>query len=607
MNMNRMPSNVLPAPAVGINADPLKPWDFLILILAGSLIYLGTIIAPPSLMDDVDAVNAQIAREMLASGDWVTAHIDGVVYLEKSPLKYWMTAICFSLLGVKDWVARLPAAFGCVGLMLMTAVMACWGYGRKSGLYAGLAVGCCCGLFLFTRILIPDVLLTLAATVALYCFLRAFVDGNPHWIWGFWAALGVGMLFKGLLAALVPVAAVGLFLLVRRKLFQWETWRRLRPITGLAVTLAIFLPWVILAAWRNPPVWDFTLHSDPGVFRGFLWFYFINEHVLRFLNLRFPRDYNTVPRIPFLLLHLVWLFPWSAFLPAAFKASIPESSNRARDLRLLSILWIVFLLTFLSFSTTQEYYSLPCYPAFAILAGSALVLGSRRWIHAGFGVLGFLGILSGVAAVIILFLVRGLPVVGDISYSLTSNPEAYTLSLGHMQDLTLSSFAYLRGPLLLAALALGIGSAAAWFWRRTQAGPLCLAGMMVLLFHAAHWAMAVFDPYLSSKPLANLIETAPPGRLILEGHFYPFSSVGFYTGRPVLLLNGKADNLIYGAAAPNAPNVFITDSDLVRLWSAPQRCYLVAWAESRPRLEKLVPGLKIFASSGGKYIFSNAP
>lgn len=607
MATNRAVSNDLSSQPAGCNAHSLTRWDFLILILVGILIYLGTIIAPPSLMDDVDAVNAQIAREMLTSGDWVTAHINGVIYLEKSPLKYWMTAICFSLFGVKDWVARLPVAFGCISLMLMTAVMACWGFGRKAGLYSGLAVGCCCGLFLFTRILIPDVLLTLSVTVALYCFLRALVDGKSHWIWGFWAALGVGMLFKGLLAALVPVATAVLFLLVRKRFFLWETWRQLRPVAGSIATLAIFLPWVVLAAWRNPPIWDFTMRSDPGVYRGFLWFYFINEHVLRFLNLRFPRDYNTVPRIPFLLMHFVWLFPWSAFLPAALRVSNPNPVNRARDLRLLSILWIIFLLTFLSFSTTQEYYSLPCYPAFAILAGSALALGPRRWIQAGFGVLGLLGVLSAAAAAIILFLVRKVPVVGDISHSLTSNPDAYTLSLGHMQDLTLSSFAYLRGPLLLAAIALGIGSVAAWFRRRSLVGPLCLAGMMVLLFHAAHWAMAVFDPYLSSRPLAKMIETAPPGRLILEGHFYPFSSVGFYSGRPVLLLNGKVDNLIYGAAAPHAPDVFITDSDLMRLWHDSERCYLVAWAESRPRLEKLIPGLKIFASSGGKYIFSNAP
>jgi hypothetical protein len=131
--------------------------------------------------------------------------------------------------------------------------------------------------------------------------------------------------------------------------------------------------------------------------------------------------------------------------------------------------------------------------------------------------------------------------------------------------------------------------------------------MMILFFHAARWAMAVFDPYLSSRPLVKIMESAPPGQLILEGHFYPFSSVGFYTGHPVLLLNGKADNLIYGAAAPHAPDVFIAESDLARLWNEPKRYYLVAWAESHPRLEKLIPGLRVFASSGGKLIFTNSP
>jgi 4-amino-4-deoxy-L-arabinose transferase-like glycosyltransferase len=604
MPIDTQPSEqILPSKKTGTS----RSVDLWIVLIVGVLIYAGTLFAPPSLMDDVDAVNAQIAREMLTSGDWVTAHINGVIYLEKSPLKYWMIAACFSVFGIHDWVARLPIALGCIGLMLMTTVLGRWGWGRQAGLYSGLAAGCCCGLFLFTRILIPDVLLTLSITVALYCFMRTMVDGKPRWIWGFWAALGIGMLFKGLLAALVPIASAGLYLLIRRRLFSLATWRLLRPFSGACVTSLIFLPWVALAAWRNPPVWDFTLHSDPGVYRGFLWFYFINEHILRFLNLRFPRDYNTVPRLPFLLLHLVWIFPWSVFLPAAFKTQPAESPNRARELWLLCMIWIVFLLTFLSFSTTQEYYSLPCYPAFALLAGSALALGPRRWIAAGYGLLAALGILFAIAASIVLYFVWGLPAPGDISSALTSNPDAYTLSLGHMQDLTLPSFAYLRGPLLLAAVAFGAGSVVAWICRRKWAGPLCLAAMMVLFFHAARWAMAVFDPYLSSRPLAQVLETAPPGQLILEGHFYPFSSVGFYTQRPVLLLNGKADNLIYGAAAPHAPNVFLTDAELAQRWKEPQRLYLVAWAESRPRLEKLVPHLNIFASSGGKFIFSNQP
>src|ERR671936_2682849 len=141
---------------------------YLHVLLVAAAIYLGCIVSPPSLMDDVDAVQAQIARNMLQSGDWVTARLDGVAYLEKSPLKYWMIAVSFMVFGVHDWAARIPIALGTVLLCWVTARFAAWAFGRRAGMYCGLAMATSIGLFLFTRILIPDVILTLAITIALW-------------------------------------------------------------------------------------------------------------------------------------------------------------------------------------------------------------------------------------------------------------------------------------------------------------------------------------------------------------------------------------------------------------------------------------------------------
>ena len=93
----------------------------LIVVFFAAVIFLGCIISPPSLMDDVDAVQAQIARNMLESGDWVTARLDGVAYLEKSPLKYWMIAVSFEIFGVHDWAARIPIALSTILLCWVTA------------------------------------------------------------------------------------------------------------------------------------------------------------------------------------------------------------------------------------------------------------------------------------------------------------------------------------------------------------------------------------------------------------------------------------------------------------------------------------------------------
>ncbi|MBA0084101.1 MAG: glycosyltransferase family 39 protein, partial [Acidobacteria bacterium Pan2503] len=328
-------------------------------------------------MDDVDAIQAQIARNMLGSGDWVTARLDHVAYLEKAPLVYWIIAVAFKVFGVHDWAARIPIALSVMALAWLTAAFGTWAFGRRAGLYAGLSIATCIGLFLFTRILIPDVMLTLTIALAMWAFLRALdeEERHPRW-WAFLlaASLGTGLLLKSLIALAFPVAAAVIYLFLTKQFFLRRTWQRLRPVGGLLVVLVIAAPWHILATLRNPPYFSFALHGGPGQYHGFLWFYFINEQVLRFLNLRYPRDYNTVPRLWFWLLHFAWLFPWSVYFPALGKLSY-QPLDRAGRTRLLALSWTGFILVFFTFSTTQEYYSMPCYPALALLLGAAMAMG----------------------------------------------------------------------------------------------------------------------------------------------------------------------------------------------------------------------------------------
>ena len=560
-------------------------------------------------MDDVDATQAQIAHNMLQSGDWVTARLDGIAYLEKSPLKYWMIAVSFMIFGVHDWSARIPLALGAVTLCWLTARFGAWAFGRRAGMYAGLVMATCAGLFLFTRILIPDALLTLVIALALWSLLRALDESEPHptrWALLMWASMGTGLLFKGLIAAVFPVASGLLYLGFTRQLLVRKTWKRLRPFTGILVLLAIAAPWHVLATIRNPPYFDFTMHSERGSYHGFFWFYFMNEHVLRFLNMRYPRDYNTVPRLYFWLFHLLWLFPWSVYFPAVWKLDF-RKPDRASRARLLALCWTGFILVFFTFSTTQEYYSMPCYPALALLLGSAIASDSR-WLRYGNRVIASVAGLAAITIGAILWLVRGMPAAGDISAALTSNPQLYTLSLGHMADLTLRAFAYLRLPLALAGAAFAVGAIAA-FRRNNCLAPVAgLTVMMVLFYQAARLALIVFDPYLSSRPLANALLKQPPGHIIMGDQYYTFSSVFFYTNCRAQLLNGRVNNLVYGSYAPDAPkDVFIDDHDLARSWARSDRYYLLAEAPAVPHLQSVVgkDALHTIAESGGKYLFTN--
>jgi 4-amino-4-deoxy-L-arabinose transferase-like glycosyltransferase len=560
-------------------------------------------------MDDVDSVQAQIARNMLVSGDWVTARLDGVPYLEKPPLIYWTIALSYKVFGVHDWSARIPMALSALALCWVTAGFGVWAFGKRAGFYAGLCMATCVGLFLFTRVLIPDVMLTFTTALAMWAFLRAIDAEEPRprlWAFLFAASLGAGLLLKSLIAVVFPVGAAIVYLLLTRQLFSWNVWKRLRPFSGALVILLIAAPWHILATLRNPPYFVFTLHSGPNSYHGFLWFFFINEQLLRFLNMRYPRDYNTVPRLYFWLFHLIWLFPWSVYLPAVAKLSF-KPIDRAGRARLLSLCWLGFVLIFFTFSTTQEYYSMPCYPALALLIGSAMA-AENVWVRRGTRTLAVIASCATIAAFAIYWNVRNLPAPGDISSALSRNPKSYSLSLGHMLDLTLPSFAYLRTPLLLASIAFLVG-ALGNLRAQGQRAFLASALMMVLFFHAARMAMVVFDPYLSSRPIAEVLLKSPEGALIVERHYYPTSSIFFYTDRTALLLNGRVLNLEYGSNAPGAADVFIDDTKFATLWTTQQRLYLVCAQTSLPRLQTLVgPGnLNIVVQSGGKLLLTNHP
>jgi hypothetical protein len=559
-------------------------------------------------MDDVDAVQAQIARTMLESGDWVTARLDGVAYLEKSPLIYWMMAGSYRVFGVHDWGARLPLALAVVLLCWITYRLGKWGIGERAGIYAGLALATCAGLYLFTRILIPDATLTLSITVAIWAWLRALEADEQHprlWAAILGASLGCGLLLKGLIAGVFPVLAGLAYMAFTRQLLSRNAWRRISVPIVVIVALVIAAPWHVLATIRNPPLFAFSMHSGPGEYRGFFWFYFFNEHLLRFLNLRYPRDYNTVPRWLFWLLNLVWLFPWSAYLAGAAKLSY-RGSTRASRVHLMALCWIGAVMLFFTFSTTQEYYSMPIYPAVALLIGSALA--EKKFFSIGSKIL--VGVFAIVFAALatVLILVARIPVHGELADALTQHPEMYTLSLGHMADLTLPAFAFLKAPLALAAAAFGFCFAGAWFSRRSPAKMAAVLTIgMIVFFQAARMALIRFDPYMGSYPLAQRLLQSPPGELIEADAYYSFSSVFFYTNRAALLLNGRTTNLEYGSYAPNAPHVFIDDRGFASRWLSPQRYYLLINAPDLPQVDELVGKEQVFVveESSGKYLLTN--
>jgi 4-amino-4-deoxy-L-arabinose transferase-like glycosyltransferase len=621
-------------------------WALLIAIFAA--VQFASLFTPP-LLDDADASHAQAAQHMAESGDWVTLQVNGIRYLEKPPLPYWIDAALYKVFGQNAFATHLPNALAILGCAWLGWLWAARVWGRRAGLYAALGILTAIGPFLFTRFAIPESLLSFLFLLALYCFLTGMESHRTARIYLMWAVLALATLTKGLVAPVFFAAAAIPLLLLSG---QWRRWLQFRPFSGLLLYLAIAAPWHILAGIANPdqghPVGN---HPTPGNVHGFWYFYFVNEHFLRFLGERYPHDYNKLPFVAYWLLHLVWLFPWSLFLPALIAVAWKTRNSwrqhirrdagqtvdfyldhaaredvtgyvlrlkfRVRTVWLLS-LFAAFILLFFSISTNQEYYTFPAWPPLLILTAGVLAsieeastennsrTISTAWLTAAQAVFAVAGILSAIALAWGLWESRNLPFVSDIGTLLAHRDVGgYTLSMSHFFDLTGPSFAALRLPAALALVTLLIGPAAGWWLRlrgRHIAATVSVALTMAVFLIAAHIAFARFEPMLSSKQLADTIvrDGSPADSFIIFGDQSDASSVVFYTHhflqKPAYLIlepcspHGTGSSLLWGSCYTDSPKIFLSEDELSHIWGTGSRKWLFAQDKNQSKAEQLLAG-----------------
>ena len=585
-------------------------------MLVWAVIYVGSLFQPP-LMDDADTVHAEAAREMVETGDWVTLKINGGLrYLEKAPLMYWLVAASYKVFGVHDWSTRLPIALGMLALLLVVYRIGRRFYSDEGGLYAALALGTGFGPFIYTRFMIPEMLVALWLAMGFDFFLASLEqserDEQPSLLvcWGLAATMALNVLTKGLIGLVFPVGTILIYLLLTKNLRHLL---RLRLLSSFLVFLLIAAPWHLLAGFRNPP---------QGEARGFFWFYFVNEHFLRFLKKRYPADYDTVPLWLFWGLMLVWLMPWTAFIVQAIRrvpvrlATLRQENNAElksagggacgpqsiwsaqQRATLIFALWPLLILLFFSFSSRQEYYVLPGLPGVALLLGGWLARESasapesaeRRSGRISSLVLVVIGVAVCVACSYFAWQAKAPPRGYDIAELLKKNPQDYALSFGHFLDLTPQAMGAFKTPLLVTGIAFALGTILNFIFRRTNrafAANMMLTFMTVALLLATHRALEIFSPVLSSKALAEQIELNwKPGAVIEDnGDYEAASSVNFYTRRQIRILNGRCNNIWYGSKFPDAPPIFDDDASFERLWNSSTPVFLLTDAKARPKAE----------------------
>jgi 4-amino-4-deoxy-L-arabinose transferase-like glycosyltransferase len=574
----------------------------------------------PGLLDDADSVHAEAAREMVLRHDWVTLYINGIRYLEKAPLMYWGIASSFKIFGFEEWAARLPLLLGVLALIGSTYAFGSRIFGDEGGLYSALIMATGPGIYLYTRFLIPDALVALWLTAGLYFFLMGYENKiSAGWArWGLSIATALNVLTKGLIGLVFIVVIILLFLFLVGDLGYLK---RMRLILSSLIFLAIAAPWHVLAAIRNPA-------QPEGPEKGFLWLYFVNEHFLRYINQRIPHDYDKVPLFIFWGLTIVWLLPWTAFIvpaiqqvPLRLRALGKEFDARSRAYLLMAV-WAAVVVGFFSFSSRQEYYTLPALPALALLVGGWLARESssprdsaaRRTGRRIAAILFSAGGVSFLIAETLFLSAKALPPGTEISDVLIDRPGTYTLSLGHLSDLTTRSLGIFRTPLWEMGVVLLIGTGLNWWFRRRGSpyrGNLALSAMMVGALFCVHQAFVIFSPELSSKPLAMAIrQQYEPGQIIvLNGEYAWGSTLNFYTGVQVHLLNTKRNDLWFGSLFADAPKIFEESASFAQLWKGSQRVYLFTKEFNQSKaLENIDPATVFLLSrEGNKVVLTNRP
>ncbi len=573
------------------------------LLLGGTAAFYLVRLGASGLYDPNEGMYAEIPREMVLLRDWLTPHFNFIRYLEKPPLLYWLTAVSYQFLGFSEFSSRLVTALAAVAGVGVTYGIGRDLWGRRGGLASGLILATSFGYFIFSRIIVTDMLFTALLAATFWAALHGLFDERPRRgiMLLAYIAMGLAILTKGLIGLVFPLLTVGSFVLLTR---DWQLLRRLDLLRGGAVFLAITAPWHILVGLKNS---------------GFFWFYFVHEHFLRFVGQR-ELDYAPLPLYAFLIMVVIWAFPWSVFLPVALRRYWPSAVKSREDRGiLLVLLWAASVIGFFALTPSRlEYYSMPAFPALALLVGrlwgAEIAPRPGRALASGlsYSCFGLLTIAVSLIPASWLF-----PRLENISlYNMFTAMDAYSRDiqfriLSNAEVYTVPSYNELVPLLrwLSLVLLIGIGGATfAWLRRRPGLAFGFMVVSMLPTFSFIQSGIVIFEPHRSIIHLADVIrrEFRPGDQLIIEGPYENFASADFYTGQRARVLQGHFGDLEFGSHYPEARETFLDEGEFQRLWHGRGRIFLLTDSPNRMRkLQALGSEPVVLGRSGKNWLFSN--
>jgi 4-amino-4-deoxy-L-arabinose transferase-like glycosyltransferase len=524
----------------------MKNRMLLLFFLAVAILY-GSALGTIPLLEPDEGRYAEIPREMLASGDFVTPHLNGVVYLEKPPLFYWGTAASLAVFGETEFGARcFTAAVSVAGILLtywMGATLAGW----RTGLYAAIVLSTSIYYYAIGRLNTLDMTLAVLLLLSIfpaYLYHSGKSDRRSYLLLSY-AASGLAFLTKGLIGVVFPLAVMVLWLVFSRR--QWEYAKAFSPL-GIALFLAIVLPWTILVQRENP---------------DFLWFFFVHEQFLRYAT---KIHHHAEPFWFFLPVVIAGFLPWVAFL-----RRIAVSVHGAREVFLpredlvFLLSWILFVFLFFSISGSKlATYVVPIFPPLAVLFGRGLVLWADREdgaVRCRFPL---------ALAVILAAAILAVP----------------SFSRHRMEP---AAWAWVTAAPVALILLWGIMPL---FVRRLGAERVVLLSFLLLALFLTSLnrpAGLYLGDYKSVKNLSRTLQgILRPGDDLAQYETFR-QGLPFYTGRRTILVDAMGELEFGGERAEDRADYFLTPADFRKLWNSPRRVFCLFKRDAMPLIREKFP------------------
>jgi len=579
-----------------------------ILILTGYYFFFWHL-GSPALYDLDEGGYAEIAREILVLNDWLIPHLNFIRLLDKPPLLYWLTAISFKSLGISEYTARLPVALSTLACLILCFLLGRNIFNSLAGLLAGLifATSAATFIFGFGRQLLPDMVFTSFLTAAFSVLIIGSLKPSRK---GFlllgYLAMGLAVMTKGLIGLVFPLLATGGYLVLTR---EYRLLRHLDLLRGCLVFLLLNLPWLLLVELKS---------------KGFLRFYLLDVHILRFFHRGMIASYGaSLPLPAFWAVTALWFYPWVVFLPLAFWRH-PPSPKGLRDLEDKANLWLWLwagsVIVFFSLSSFRlDIYGLPALPALSLILGrywSGVLSGEdgkRRGLMISLTIL--------VSSAALMLAVPYLPphwrqyLSREVYGMVDTDFRGYYQGLTHdAKVVSLPSWSELSSIWVSGSSILLIGSLMA-LMAMTRNRPgwsfLSLILTMLPICYYTQRGLIIFEPYKSSKPLADMLlgQLQPGEKIVKDGRYEEIATVTFYTGQRVYLVHGRRDDLLFGSRYPEGREAFLTEEQFLRLWDSPSRVYLLTDypVNKQPTRDPFYAKLRLIelGHSGNMYLFTN--